>query len=279
MRGTPRRGKGCTRQSTDLTPHRYPDRQSAACVIFASYLWTHLWCEGSEGSKGSEGGGLPLRAMSFISRLRRSRQHRVSILSAYLVHPFPLRGTSPRWEACHWIRGSRGSPMNPIPLPPQGETRALRDWLSMSYGMKNNSANWLAALASPYPASPDFHLKVKRLTMICASLALLHPLLSLTHWIFRSLIIPYKSSSHSANHVRCASTGKRVTRFSGRFASLRIVFPCHPCSGGRIKHLEASLRKRLCSKHGFIVSHHEVGGKVVRQPPKGGDLPRPPGRL
>ena len=23
-----------------------------------------------------------------------------------------------RWEACHWIRGSRGSPMNPVPLPP-----------------------------------------------------------------------------------------------------------------------------------------------------------------
>ena len=39
-----------------------------------------------------------------------------------------------------------------------------------------HSADWLAALASPYPASPDF------------------------------------------------STGKRVTRFSGRFASLRIVF-------------------------------------------------------
>ena len=41
--------------------------------------------------------------------------------------------------------------------------------------------------------------------MICASLALLQPLLSLTHWIFRSLMLPYKSSSHSANHVRCAS--------------------------------------------------------------------------
>ena len=41
--------------------------------------------------------------------------------------------------------------------------------------------------------------------MICASLVLLHPLLSLTHWIFRSLMLPYKSSSHSANHVRCAS--------------------------------------------------------------------------
>ena len=23
-----------------------------------------------------------------------------------------------RWEACHWIRGSRGPPMNPVPLPP-----------------------------------------------------------------------------------------------------------------------------------------------------------------
>ena len=34
------------------------------------------------------------------------------------------------------------------------------------------------------------------------------------------------------------STGKHVTRFSGRFASLRIVFPCHPYAGGRIKHRE-----------------------------------------
>ena len=42
LRGTPRRGKGCTGRSTDLTPHRGPDRQSAACVIFASYHWTRL---------------------------------------------------------------------------------------------------------------------------------------------------------------------------------------------------------------------------------------------
>ena len=54
----------------------------------------------------------------------------------------------------------------------------------------------------------------KRLTMICTSLALLHPLLSLTHWIFRSLMLPYKSSSHSANHVCCASlrSGSKETR-------------------------------------------------------------------
>ena len=83
--------------------------------------------------EGSEGGGLPLRAMSFISRLRRSRQHRVSIRSTYLVHPFPLRGTSPRWEACHWIRGSRGSPMNPVPLPPQGEAGDMKRKTGESY--------------------------------------------------------------------------------------------------------------------------------------------------
>ena len=29
-----------------------------------------------------------------------------------------------RWEACHWIRGSQSSPMNPVPLPPplRGDT-------------------------------------------------------------------------------------------------------------------------------------------------------------
>ena len=51
--------KGCTGQSTDRMLHRGPDRQSAACVIWASYPWTHLRCEGSE---GSEGGGGALRA-------------------------------------------------------------------------------------------------------------------------------------------------------------------------------------------------------------------------
>ena len=54
-------------------------------------------------------------------------------------------------------------------------------------------------------------LKGKRLTTFCASLALLHPLLSLTHWIFRSLMLPYKSSSHSAKCVRCAPKGDTTT--------------------------------------------------------------------
>ena len=42
-----------------------------------------------------------------------------------------------------------------------------------------------------------------------------------------------------------------------RIGSLRSPPPIRfrrtsPCSGGRIKHLEASLRKRLCSKHGLL---------------------------
>ena len=62
------------------------------------------------------------------------------------------------------------------------------------------SADWLAALASPYPASPDFHLKVKRLTMICASLELLqimfaaHPRESVSH-DSQVASLPYESCS------------------------------------------------------------------------------------
>ena len=61
-------------------------------------------------------------------------------------------------------------------------------------------------------------LKGKLLTTFCASLALLHPLLSLTHWIFRSLILPYKSSSHSAKCVRCASLRSGGRRLAVRTA-------------------------------------------------------------
>ena len=72
-------------------------------------------------------------------------------------------------------------------------------------------------------------LKGKRLTTFCASLALLHPLLSLTHWIFRSLMLPYKSSSHSAKCVRCASL-----RSGGRRLAVRTAMECHfdalPCT-------------------------------------------------
>ena len=68
---------------------------------------------------------------------------------------------------------------------------------------------------SPFPALRDFHLKVKRVTMICASLALLHPLLSLTHWIFGSLMLPYKSSSHSAKYARWCDSCSLATPMQG----------------------------------------------------------------
>ena len=45
-----------------------------------------------------------------------------SLRSRKCIPPLVAGATTlpPRWEACHWIRGSRGSPMNPVPLtPPQ----------------------------------------------------------------------------------------------------------------------------------------------------------------
>ena len=62
-----------------------------------------------------------------------------------------------------------------------------------------HSADWLATLATPYPSAPDFHLKVKRLTMICASLALLqimfavHPRESVSH-DSQVALLPYSTA-------------------------------------------------------------------------------------
>ena len=48
---------------------------------------------------------------------------RVSYLCSAPYTLLPLRGISPRWEACHWIFRSLRFLTNPVPLPPQGETR------------------------------------------------------------------------------------------------------------------------------------------------------------
>ena len=107
-----------------------------------------------------------------------------------------------------------------------------------------HSADWLAALASPYPASPDFPPKGET-----------------THYDLCVAGAP-------SNHVRCASTGKCVTRFSGRLAPLRIVFPCHPCSGGRIGRSMLSCRDK--APWLSIHSAPACGGKVVAPATKGG---------
>ena len=95
---------------------------------------------------------------------------------------------------------------------------------------EKHSADWLAVLASPYPAAPDF------------------------------------------------STGKRVTRFSGRFASLRIVFPCHPYAGGQNKTPRNILFISIStvSTGCCATSKRGKGGGVSHQR---GNLHRPPGRL
>ena len=102
--------------------HRGPDRQSAACVIFASYPWTRLRCEGSQVSEGKvlriDG---PFRAQGFLSLTAfqaegcgialSGDEYKVSVtgLAVYVIWhdkhsvigslrsppPFPLRGTSP----------------------------------------------------------------------------------------------------------------------------------------------------------------------------------------
>ena len=54
--------------------------------------------------------------------------------------------------------------------------------------------------APPYPAAPDFHLKVKRLTMICASLALLQIMFAVhlresVSYDSQVALLPYESCS------------------------------------------------------------------------------------
>ena len=73
-------------------------------------------------------------------------------------------------------------------------------------------------------------LKGKRLTTFCASLALLHPLLSLTHWIFGSLMLPYKSSSLVQNvfAVHRFAQGAADWRSGPRWSILSVLCPVHP---------------------------------------------------
>ena len=49
-----------------------------------------------------------------------SENHTTALTGEEMQSPFGgwRHHLATRWEACHWIRGSRGSPMNPVPLPP-----------------------------------------------------------------------------------------------------------------------------------------------------------------
>ena len=66
------------------------------------------------------------------------------------------------------------------------------------------------------------------------------------------------------------STGKRVTRFSGRFAPLRIVFPCHPCSGGQNK----TPRNTLFINGSTISAGYSATVEVLHRTSKWGEVRR-----
>ncbi len=61
--------------------------------------------------------------------------------------PFPASRDFPRWEACHWIFRSLRSLTNPVPLPPQGETRKYVALDIVSH--MTQTANPVTLLASP----------------------------------------------------------------------------------------------------------------------------------
>ena len=95
--------------------------------------WTHLR---REGSAGSEGGGIALRAMNFIMPPSAVTSTSSIIIRITTVHPF----------ATSW------------PSSPKGDARTLRDLPFCVIWHDTHSGDWFAALASPYPASPDFPL-------------------------------------------------------------------------------------------------------------------------
>ena len=183
---TPRRVKGCTRQSADLASHRYPARQSAACVIFVSYSWTRLRREGSQGSEGSK-----------------DSEGRLTALRAEGCGRLSAAGCVPTGETTHYDLCVAGAPSNHVrcaslrsrgdsgfaaegcglPLRAMLIKSALRDLLSVSYDMISILVISRCA-APPYPAAPDF-LHGKACHTILRSLCSLTARLSPTHNILR----------------------------------------------------------------------------------------------
>ena len=60
-----------------------------------------------------------LKGASINAALRQQENHTTALTGEEMQSPFGgWRHHLARWEACHWIRGSQSSPMNPVPLPP-----------------------------------------------------------------------------------------------------------------------------------------------------------------
>ena len=157
----------------------------------------------------------------------------------YLVHPFPLRGNSPRWEACHWIRGSRGSPMNPVPLPPQGETRDMKRKTGESYA------------SCTTPAFPP----------LVAGATTFPPRWEACHWILSHLRLPANPVPLPPPQFGGAAKGKRLNGQARRLTSPHLEVPCRTSTGALwvLSHgamsLQESIERFILSPDGVAREH------------------------
>ncbi len=150
---------------------------------------THLRCEGSEGSEGSKGSEGKVDDPSGRGLWPPAGGRLCPHRGNDSLH-FVRRSAPSKCVRCASLRSGRAAPaalrVADCPSRAMFIKSALRDSLPVSYSMISILVISRYA-APPYPAAPDFHLKVKRLTMICASLALLqimfavHPRESVSH--------------------------------------------------------------------------------------------------
>ncbi len=140
----PRRGKGCTRQSADLTPHRYPERQSTACAILLLTIG-HTFGVRVDGPTARRFLSLTAFQAEGCGIALMGDEHKVSVtgftfsaiwhdkhsaeLSAFGRYT-PLSGCAGllHGKACHTILRSLRFLTNRVPLPPlfRGQNKTPR---------------------------------------------------------------------------------------------------------------------------------------------------------
>ena len=122
--------------------------------------------------------------------------------------------------------------VSPLPLEGRSPAEGFCAGLLFEHSLPHRGNDSLDSQVAHAPLQHGYH----RLTIFCASLTLLHTLLSLTHWIFGSLMLPYKSSSHSAKYVRCASLlsgGRRLAVRTAMEHPIGTTLPRTPFASSR----------------------------------------------
>ena len=150
-------------------------------------LRTERWVRPTERA-GSEG--------SFICCLRRQKNHTTALRASEMHSPFGgWRHHLALWEACHWIRGSRGSPMNPVPLPPPQFGGAAKGKRLNGQARRLTSPLWRS-----YAGPPQGHYKAP----LCCELLM-------KGLLFRALFCPL-------NRGKSGAAGKGVASVASQSA-------------------------------------------------------------